>query len=591
MPVLVWKVIAPFRGAAAWVLALTLADALLSGLGIGLVLPLFQMLLAPEALPESIARFFPELGRLGMHERMIWLGGVTLAVFFAKAAVALGRTYYARTFTQTLWANWVDLIGRRYVLGRYRMLQQQKQGVLLNNWFNETMVAARFFTSYISYISSLVLMVALVAIGFVAHWLAMSVFLALGAITVLGLRRVTFGTTSRLGTRKLELNQAMNAAMAENLMQVRELKLLNAEAVRLSTINDLAGRLKRNFVQLAVITELPRLVGELAVVLLLIGFLIVAVTIFGMQPAQFVPLLMFFLAVFYRLVMSAGEALSLRMKASSDVHSMRLIHSLSSDLQDLDPSEGGLPVPQDLSDIEFSHVSFAYDPAHAVLDDASFVLQKGKLTYLLGGSGAGKTTLLDLLLRLQQPSSGCILAAGRDVGEYNLAQWRRCFGYVSQDAALFNGTLRMNLQLADHGASEAAMIEACRLAGIHDFIASLPHGYDTPIGDRGQTLSGGQRKRIAIARALIHRPQVLILDEATTSFEEALEAAIVRGVMKSMPQLTVVMITHRLQAVQDADPVVLMHRGKVIDSGLWATVRARSSTASLAGEPSAPLPL
>ena len=159
-----------------------------------------------------------------------------------------------------------------------------------------------------------------------------------------------------------------------------------------------------------------------------------------------------------------------------------------------------------------------------------------------------------------------------------LSDWRKQFGYVSQEAALFNGDILANLRLANPDASPAEIEHACRLAGAEDFIRDLPHGYATLVGDRGYSLSGGQRKRIAIARALIRKPSVLILDEATTSFEQSLEWSMLRALRAAMPDMTIIQVTHRLTMKEGADWVIALQGGKIIAEGDWISVQSRFSS-------------
>jgi ABC-type bacteriocin/lantibiotic exporter with double-glycine peptidase domain len=261
------------------------------------------------------------------------------------------------------------------------------------------------------------------------------------------------------------------------------------------------------------------------------------------------------------------------MRFLNDIDAMRLMRTLDTQDVAFEEREGGRPVEGLADDIRFDGVSFSYGPDRPVLFDVDLVIPRGKVTFLIGRSGAGKSTLLDLLMRLQRPTEGRITVGGSDISDFNLVQWRRTFGYVSQDAALFNGAVRMNLALAKPDATEEELVEACRLAGIHEFIQSLPDGYDTVVGDRGHSVSGGQRKRIAIARALMHRPQVLILDEATTSFEQTLEAELIARLLAAIPNLTVIQVTHRLQTASTADFVIVLEHGRVIATGSWEEVR------------------
>jgi ABC-type bacteriocin/lantibiotic exporter with double-glycine peptidase domain len=278
-------------------------------------------------------------------------------------------------------------------------------------------------------------------------------------------------------------------------------------------------------------------------------------------------MLAFVFVLFYRLFTAGSQLAAARTKALNDSQSARLVHRLSIQNVEFEDRERGLSISRIETDIRIEGVSFTYQSDRAALQDVHAVVPHGRRTFLLGPSGAGKSTLLDLLLRLVEPQQGRVEVNGRSAPDFNLSQWRRCFGYVSQDAALFNGSIRMNLVLARPEASEDELVEACRLAGAAEFIEQLPDRYETVVGDRGHGLSGGQRKRVAIARALINKPSVLILDEATSAFEQNLEAEILGSIARTMPALTIIQVTHRPQAIADGDWVIALEEGRVVASG------------------------
>ncbi|RXF75505.1 ABC transporter ATP-binding protein [Hansschlegelia zhihuaiae] len=214
--------------------------------------------------------------------------------------------------------------------------------------------------------------------------------------------------------------------------------------------------------------------------------------------------------------------------------------------------------------IEFRNVSFAFGDTE-VIKDASFEAPKGRVTTITGSSGAGKTTTVDLLLGLHEPSGGEILVDGAPLQSIDLLAWRRLTGYVPQELMLFHDTLRANVTLGQPEFTDEDVARALEQAGAADFVASLPEGVDTVVGERGSRLSGGQRQRISIARALIDRPRLLILDEATTALDPETEAAIVANVVELTRRtgLTVLAISHQPAWARASDNVVHLANGVV----------------------------
>ena len=239
------------------------------------------------------------------------------------------------------------------------------------------------------------------------------------------------------------------------------------------------------------------------------------------------------------------------------------------------PPDGRRP---DLSgaEITFSHVSFSYDPNQPVLKDVSFQVPGGAMYAIVGPSGAGKSTTVNLLPRLYDVSSGSVSIGNVDVRDFDLRYLRSQIGVVTQDTYLFHGSIRENLRYAKPDATDAELESACRAANIHDFIAALPEGYDTIVGNRGLKLSGGEKQRISIARVLLKNPRILILDEATSSLDSISESAIQEALGAVMQGRTSIVIAHRLSTILQADQILVLSEGRIVESGQHAQLLQQS---------------
>jgi ATP-binding cassette subfamily B protein len=226
-------------------------------------------------------------------------------------------------------------------------------------------------------------------------------------------------------------------------------------------------------------------------------------------------------------------------------------------------------------DVRFEDVHFGYDPSREILKGVSFEIAAGQVAAFVGPSGAGKTTITSLVPRFYDPQEGRVCVDGHDVRTIALESLRRDIGIVTQETYLFHDTIASNLRYADPDATDEALYAACAAANIHDFIVSLPDGYQTIVGERGHKLSGGERQRLAIARVLLKDPRILILDEATSSLDSQSEAAIQTALEIAMRGRTSLAIAHRLSTVLSADVIFVVDGGRIVESGRHAELLAR----------------
>jgi thiol reductant ABC exporter CydD subunit len=228
------------------------------------------------------------------------------------------------------------------------------------------------------------------------------------------------------------------------------------------------------------------------------------------------------------------------------------------------------------SPITFEQVSYQYAERDTpAIDAISFTIPPGQLTALVGASGAGKSTLASLLLRFIEPTSGQILVMGRPLSKISADEWRKQVAWVPQNPYLFQDSLAANLRLAKPDAAESDLVRACQQAGLMDFIATLPQGFETMIGERGARLSGGQAQRLALARAFLKDAPFLLLDEPTSSLDPGLEAELQQSVQTLMQGRTALVIAHRLSTVYQADQIMVLEAGRVVETGKHAELIAR----------------
>ncbi|MCX6666574.1 MAG: ABC transporter ATP-binding protein [Euryarchaeota archaeon] len=218
------------------------------------------------------------------------------------------------------------------------------------------------------------------------------------------------------------------------------------------------------------------------------------------------------------------------------------------------------------SDLEFRSVTFAHKDRDVLLNNFSLVIQKDKITALVGQSGSGKSTIVNLLLRLYDVNDGGVYLNNTNIKEYDIFSFLDKIGYVSQETFIYNASIKENIAFGDTY-TDQEIFEAAKLANADDFIQKLPEKYDTIVGDRGMKVSGGEKQRIAIARAIIRKPEILILDEATSSLDNVSENVVQKAINEVSKNCTTFIIAHRLSTIQNADVIYVMDGGKIIENG------------------------
>jgi ATP-binding cassette subfamily B protein len=259
-------------------------------------------------------------------------------------------------------------------------------------------------------------------------------------------------------------------------------------------------------------------------------------------------------------------------QALIDIDDMFAVLDRNPEIQD---RPGATPLEVKQGVVRFEDVHFAYNPERPILKGVSFEVPAGHTVAIVGPSGAGKSTISRLLFRFYEPASGRILIDGQDIADVQQASLRKVIGMVPQDTVLFNDTIGYNIQYGRWDASPEEMREAARLAQIDRFIALLPEGYDTPVGERGLKLSGGEKQRVAIARTILKAPPILVLDEATSALDTFTEKEIQDALDRVSRGRTTLVIAHRLSTVIGADEIIVLDQGRVVERGDHASLLAQ----------------
>jgi ATP-binding cassette, subfamily C, bacterial len=398
--------------------------------------------------------------------------------------------------------------------------------------------------------------------------------LALGAgLIPLALTWLPLRASQKSGERVAEANAAVHRAAIEHLAAAKTARSYGAGDRSARLFASLAHEVAdANAAVIAAHTN-QRAFVQIASAVVLAGLLYVAARVLALPSAEILVFVFIFARLTPRLSALHSGLQSLLVLLPAWTTFSNLLRDCIAAAEHPDGADAPVSFR---SLIVVDRVTYRYPHAdHPAVSDVTLQIPAGRIVGLAGPSGCGKTTVADLLLGLLRPEQGAILIDGAPLTAEGSSSWRDQIGYVAQDTFLFHDTVRANLLWAHPAATEDDIVHALRLAAADRFVSQLPQGLETVLGDRGIRLSGGERQRLALARALLRRPKLLILDEATSALDSENERAIQQSIEGLRGILTVLVITHRLTTIRDADVICVMDEGRVVESGRWRELLER----------------
>lgn len=500
---------------------------------------------------------------------IVILAAVALKNLFVWASGQLGaqlQEYVTRDLRNTLYAHL-----QRLPLGFF---VRTKTGDILARVLNDTQQTKQVITQAVTQsLQSAAVVIATLITIWVMSW-RLTLLAVVVAPILIGLLQPLLRKL-RKGHRRLSNEYGeMTAVVQESVSGIRLVKSFGGETYEEMRFREGSGRYARGMVRVTRLAVLAQPITEtvgtaIAVTILWVGARMVDAG--GLTGSDLIT----FLILVMRMLQPLKQLSQVPTTAQQSLAAAERIFEVLDSPTESSLDHGTIAPARFDRAIQFERVSFAYD-AEPVLTDVSFVAAKGEIVALVGASGAGKSTLVDLIPRFYEPTSGRILIDGIDIRQIALPALRSLIGIVSQDTVLFNDTVRSNLAYGSTGKYTDGQIEAAaRAANAHGFIAELPNGYDTVLGERGTRLSGGQRQRLSIARALLVDPPILILDEATSALDTESERLVQEAIDRLLEGRTVFVIAHRLSTVAHADQILVLDRGEVVEHGTHTSLLAR----------------
>jgi ATP-binding cassette subfamily B multidrug efflux pump len=527
---------------------------------------------------------------------LVWLlhalsaGGTSIGEGARDAGRATGLTVTMLVLLGTYLLNWAATAAQFYLMavaGQQVLLHMRTQiferiqvlslkffdrheaGDLMSRLVNDTQVINQVFTSGIVRLASM----GLSLIGIVFSMLGLNWRLALASFTILPVMVLTttvFSRRARAAFRRTRQTIGdVSAELQENISAVREVQAFAREEENVAEFEAInAANRDANVQAESLLSAFSPTLDVLSTVALAIvagygGYLALAFD----RPLVSVGVIVSFLIYVRRFYEPIQGIATLYGQLQAAIAGAERIFELLDTQPDITDAPNAVPLPPVRGRVEFDHVTFAYDGEEPVLQDISLVADPGQTVALVGPTGVGKTTLISLLTRFYDVDHGAIRIDGYDVRQVGRESLRRQMGIVLQDTFLFSGTVMENIRYGRLEASDEEVIAAAQLANADQFITRLPEGYQTQLGERGHNLSQGQRQLIAIARAVLADPRILILDEATSSVDTRTERLIQRALDELLKGRTSFVIAHRLSTIQNADQVLVLEEGRTVERG------------------------
>ena len=435
-------------------------------------------------------------------------------------------------------------------------------GSLVTRVASYTQSMSDLFTDVIvSVIRNLVTIVGVYAIMFVVSWqLACLMLIPITVVFISSFLLSTYESKAFRDERK-RLSD-LNAFLNENLSGMKITQVFNREEKKGEEFDEKNGSLRKSSFRIVIGFGIYRPFVTFVYVATIALIFYFGVR-YGLSPGGVVAFYLY-LGKFFQPVQRLADQLNNIHKATSA--SERLFNLL-----DVQPDVRDVPDAKELTDvkgkIEFKHVWFAYVGEDWILRDVSFVIKPGDTCAFVGATGAGKTTILQLIVRNYEIQKGTIEIDGQDISKIKIKSLRRAVGQMLQDVFLFSGTVKTNVSLHDETIPDEKIVEACRYVGADSFIERLPDKYESQVIERGENFSQGQRQLLSFARTVLHRPEILILDEATANIDAETEVLIQESLEKMRSIGTMLVVAHRLSTIQHADQIIVLQKGEIIERG------------------------
>ncbi|WP_336866458.1 ABC transporter ATP-binding protein [Peribacillus frigoritolerans] len=543
----------------------------LEGIGIFLLIPLIGMTGILDISTEEVP-FLSWVNELflGIPETisLILILGVYVILMVGQSIFKRNQTILGVKIQQGFIRHLRDEAYENLLQVNWGFYLKKRKTDIINIMTNETFNVSAGINLFLQFLSSLIFTFIQIVIALYLSVTMTSFIIVFGLILIFFSRKF-IKKSQTLGKETFQLTQTYLAGITDHLNGMKDIKSNSLEDSHLSWFLSLTEKMEKNRIKLTTLNTTSQMIFKVVSSLLIAIFMFFSIKMFMAQPAQ----LMLIMVIFSRLWPRFTSIQSNLEQLGSTLPSFKALLDLQIECREArelyESDYKNIKSIEIKKGLDCRHVYFRYNPNESTyaLKNINVHIPSNRMTAIVGRSGAGKSTLIDLLMGLNQPDRGEVRIDDISLTSDHLLSLRKSISYIPQDPFLFNATIRENLMIIDPNASDESIWESLEFAAADDFVSKLPQGLDTLIGDRGVRLSGGERQRLVLARAILRKPAILVLDEATSALDTENEAKIQAAIERLKGTMTIIVIAHRLSTIRNADQVLVMDQGEIIQVG------------------------
>lgn len=545
------------------ILFLNIAVSLTGGISIVMLVPMLGLLDISDGAVSALQMLAPFLQHMPYEARAVLLIGCYFVLVAFKAVLGLVLNLRENRFLEAYAYRLREQLYSTVSTARWEELTATRQADTINLFTSQCSQVSYGVAEMIHLISAVVS--AAVSLG-IALWLSVPVtlFVLLCGGAFAFLFRRLLKTSKQYGDELIRINRELYQELFNQLRGVKEVRTYGVQQEHAALFAGISRDLRDSKLRYVRRRAFPSLLYSVAAAGMIGVIFLISVLVFHMDTARLIVLVYVFMRLWPVFSGFFGRINSIMTAVPAHEKLTQAFESLHAE----NPADAPADMLPFENAIEFRHVTMQYaGGTEPVLRDVSFTLEKGSVTALVGRSGAGKTTIADLLLGFLRPTQGEILIDGVTLNAENLPAWRQGIGYIPQEPLILNASVRENLQRFHPEATEADMIDALRRAQAWSVVEGLPQGLDTRLGDEGVRLSGGERQRIVLARVLLGRPRLIVMDEATSAMDHQSEIAVRKALSALDERVTILIIAHRLATVRTAKNALVLENGRITEAG------------------------